>query len=98
MAIVIMALFCGTGITVTLLNMVNGHFKRRTQAPPALADEMRALREEIRQLRQQNNDVILTLDNTVQRLDQRVSYVEARTSLGSGNASEAETPQLMSRR
>ena len=90
MIVAIVAIACGTGISVTFLQTVRAAFERKPQRhSDAVVEEMRALRDEVRQLRSENSARVLNLDTTLESLDQRLSRLELR-----GQSSESEYQRM----
>jgi hypothetical protein len=89
--IAVLGILCGTGITVTFINMIKAAITGRggKKQDAALLEEIRCLREETKQLSRQNNDVILALDTSMQRMDRRLQSLEGRAELPAGASSQA---------
>lgn len=67
-AVMIIAVGCATGVTITFINMIKAVFTQRSlKGSDKVADELKALREEVRQLRVQQNDLILATDRPLPR-------------------------------
>jgi hypothetical protein len=98
MVVMVVAIGCGTGLFVTLLNTWKTVMLQRGSAQlPGVAEELKALRDEVRRLREQNNDVILHLDSSLTQVDRRLTHVETRGLMGGSSAAEPEPVRLTSR-
>jgi hypothetical protein len=93
--VAVLGILCGTGITITFINMLKAAVTRgASKTQDALVSEIRALRGELAQLRHENHDVILSFDSSINRMDKRLEYLETRSQLPAGESEQRVVGRL----
>jgi hypothetical protein len=97
MIVSIVAIGCGTGMFVTLMNTIRAAATRsNNREQKALAEEVLALRADVQTLRAQHNDLLLNVDTTLQRVERRLALGDART-LSATPPESTETRAVLTR-
>jgi hypothetical protein len=93
--VAVLGILCGTGITITFINMLRAAVTRgASKTQDTLVNEIKGLREEMSQLRRENHDVILSFDTSINRMDKRLEYLETRGQLPAGESEQRVVSRL----